>query len=318
VNAGSYPLSRGDRGDAVASLQSQLAVIGYPTTDESGSFESRTVAAVEAFQRSKGLPITGLVDELTAQRIEEARWRLGQRLLFLARPHLRGDDVAALQTQLAQLGFNPGRVDGIFGVNTEMALRDFQRNCGLEANGTLTRSTWGELQRLRARPGQRPVTEVRETAGFDDSPGPLVITGDPHRGALLADVLEGPVLVHQYYDEPSRVALDANARRARLVVAITVTEGPPAMRLAYWAGFHTHSRTGEFLAGAIATRCASLDNSPLVEVAGMALPLLRETRMPSLHVELTTLSDEEFFVVTDAISVVLRNFMHSGPSLTLQ
>ena len=31
---------------------------------------------------------------------------------------LRGDDVAELQVRLAQLGFNPGRIDGIFGPAT--------------------------------------------------------------------------------------------------------------------------------------------------------------------------------------------------------
>jgi len=47
---------------------------------------------------------------------------------------LRGDDVAELQVRLAQFGFNPGRIDGIFGVLTEEALNEFQRNCALEVS----------------------------------------------------------------------------------------------------------------------------------------------------------------------------------------
>ena len=45
----------------------------------------------------------------------EAGWRLGDRLLVLAAPQLRGDDVTELQDALNQLGFDCGRPDGIFG-----------------------------------------------------------------------------------------------------------------------------------------------------------------------------------------------------------
>ncbi len=309
--AGSHPLGHGDSGAAVVALQSSLAALGYHSTDAHGEFGDRTVAVVEAFQRSKGLPITGVVDDLTRQRIEEASWRLGSRLLFLSRPHLRGDDVAALQIQLAQLGFNPGRVDGIFGVNTESALRDFQKNCGLAVDGTLTRATLTELDRLRPRDGRQPVTEAREVAGLDTHMGPIVVTGDAHMGAALSARLRESFEVVEHYDEPTRVAVDANFRGASLVISVNSGEGGPAVHLAYWAGFRTHSRSGEQLAAAIATRFASNPNSPRVDVAGMALPLLRETRMTSLRIESVNLSDQEFLLLADVISSIVSDFMHS-------
>ena len=43
---------------------------------------------------------------------------------------LRGDDVAELQQDLGALGFDAGRVDGIFGPRTKDALEQFQRNIG--------------------------------------------------------------------------------------------------------------------------------------------------------------------------------------------
>ena len=43
----------------------------------------------------------------------------------------RGDDVADLQQRLSTLGFDTGRVDGIFGDRTSRALAEFQRNAGL-------------------------------------------------------------------------------------------------------------------------------------------------------------------------------------------
>ena len=65
----------------------------------------------------------------------EAGWRLGDRLLVLAAPQLRGDDIAELQDALNQLGFDCGRPDGIFGPATVRALEDFQRNGGLTPDG---------------------------------------------------------------------------------------------------------------------------------------------------------------------------------------
>ena len=44
---------------------------------------------------------------------------------------LRGEDIAELQRSLGSLGFNAGKVDGIFGPDTQNAVELFQRNSGL-------------------------------------------------------------------------------------------------------------------------------------------------------------------------------------------
>jgi N-acetylmuramoyl-L-alanine amidase len=51
---------------------------------------------------------------------------------------MRGDDVQAMQTVLAKLGFDCGRADGIFGPNTLRALTEFQQNYGIVADGIWT------------------------------------------------------------------------------------------------------------------------------------------------------------------------------------
>lgn len=54
-------------------------------------------AEIRSFQQARGLTVTGLVDEITARALEEARWKLGDRSLNVQEPPLmRGDDVAAL------------------------------------------------------------------------------------------------------------------------------------------------------------------------------------------------------------------------------
>jgi peptidoglycan hydrolase-like protein with peptidoglycan-binding domain len=82
----------------------------------------------------------------------EAGWRLGDRLLVLAAPQLRGDDIAELQDSLNQLGFDCGRPDGIFGPATMRALEDFQRNGGLTPDGSADRVPSGPSNSCAARP----------------------------------------------------------------------------------------------------------------------------------------------------------------------
>ena len=47
------------------------------------------------------------------------------------------------------MGFDAGRADGIFGQRTEIAVREFQRNVGLAADGTCGPATLRALARLR-------------------------------------------------------------------------------------------------------------------------------------------------------------------------
>ncbi len=58
----------------------------------------------------------------------------------------RGEDVRRLQTALVQRGYALS-VDGDFGAKTEGAVRDFQRNHGLNADGIVGPQTWAALSR---------------------------------------------------------------------------------------------------------------------------------------------------------------------------
>lgn len=47
----------------------------------------------------------------------------------------RGQEVRQIQQKLRQLGLYSGSVDGIYGTATQKAVRQFQKNCGLTADG---------------------------------------------------------------------------------------------------------------------------------------------------------------------------------------
>ena len=270
-------------------LHERLQAIGFTATgDPDDVFGDGTVAVVEGFQRSRGLPITGTVDPVTWSQLVEANWRLGDRLLYLSTPYLRGDDVAELQVRLAQLGFNPGRIDGIFGPLLDDALSDFQRNCALEVSGTLTGATKLELVRLTSGGIERSlVTDAREVAGFNDIvSGPLVISGASPLVSMLTranrDALDVTVLENESTDA---VAQYANSNGAILVLSIQELEQIDGVHLHYWASYRSHSRTGEQLASSIAASFSRTQDRARVEVTGMALPVLRETRMTTLRIE---------------------------------
>ncbi|AFV03933.1 Spore cortex-lytic enzyme, lytic transglycosylase SleB [Dehalobacter sp. UNSWDHB] len=60
----------------------------------------------------------------------------------------RGSEVKALQSKLVQLGYQVGKVDGIYGKSTLAAVKRFQKSRGLKADGIAGDKTIRELKRL--------------------------------------------------------------------------------------------------------------------------------------------------------------------------
>lgn len=56
-----------------------------------------------------------------------------------------GSDVAIVQNNLKILGYDPQVIDCIYGENTEMAVKEFQKANGLEPDGIVGDSTWSSL-----------------------------------------------------------------------------------------------------------------------------------------------------------------------------
>jgi N-acetylmuramoyl-L-alanine amidase len=181
----------GDRGDVVTAVTNtlhRLGLIAAPTD----TFTEEVASAVSAFQQERGLRVTGEIDLGTHAAIEEARWKLGDRSLVVDSPLMRGDDVATLQSRLIDMGFNPGRVVGIYGLITEKAVKEFQKSVGVTIDGICGPGTVMSLMRLmRTVTGGAP-TQLRDQA-VREKRGPAladkVIVLDPSSRADIAEIV---------------------------------------------------------------------------------------------------------------------------------
>ena len=77
---------------------------------------------------------------------------------------MRGDDVAALQSRLTEMGFDCGRVDGIYGELTAKAVKEFQKSAGIAVDGKCGPATVIGLIRLTKIVSGGAPSQLRESA----------------------------------------------------------------------------------------------------------------------------------------------------------
>jgi N-acetylmuramoyl-L-alanine amidase len=337
--AHAYRWQIGDTGPAVAEIRFKLGLLGLlsnrgPTArrnqlpSASSLFDHEVAAAVRHFQQQRGLTSDGIVGPETYRHLNEARWRLGDRVLGHSLSNVQiGDDVAQLQQRLLDMGFTPGRVDGIYGTATAQALSEFQRNMGLHPDGVLGPDTFTVLERLsRTVVGGAPHV-MRETEMLLRSgpalPGKVIVIDPGHGGtdpgfcvdgvseaaitwdiaAHLQDRLTAlGVRTHLTRDpdtggDESRRAEFANATDAHLLISLHVEghRNPAASGTAsYYYGDEGRGRwshTGKQFAGLVQreliARCGLGDNRSHART----WTLLRSTRMAAVRIELGYLTN---------------------------
>jgi N-acetylmuramoyl-L-alanine amidase len=283
--------------------------------------------AVRAFQQRRGLSVDGIVGPSTWRVLDEARWRLGDRLLtHLPGNLLAGDDVLTLQRRLLDLGFNVGKLDGRYGHRTEGAVRDFQRNVGLPPDGTCGPGTFKALARLApmVRGGSPNVMRAQERIRRDGPQltGKIVVVdpsvaafADPalraEADAISADLarrIEGRLVatgVQAFLSntggatdttEVDRAEL-ANRTEAHLCVSVQVdaSDNPDAAGVStYYYGSETHgiaSSTGERFAGLVQREIVARTGLADLRSHPKTWDLLRRTRMPAVRIDVGYLTN---------------------------
>lgn len=293
----------GDSGEPVRDIQDRLSALGHACDpDPRGEFREATSAAVQAFQRDRGLVVDSVVGPDTWRALYEAGYRLGDRLLFLRRPMLRGDDVSEIQSRLNNLGFDAGKADGIFGVDTQRAVTDFQHNRGLGEDGVAGPEVITELklvsrgqlstgrEAIREREWLRSLrpTVVGTRVMFD----PASRDDEESHGAWAAATAAAIALQEQGglpiisrsmdVSMPERVrAMRANRLGADIIVSFQRCDGQGAGVFSFETP-RAKSEAGAGLAAHIATALG-------LERGGRASAILRETRSPAVVVSVTQL-----------------------------
>lgn len=286
----------GDSGESIRDIQARLDGLGFACEPDSrGEFRSGTRRAVRAFQRDRGLPPDGIVGPDTWRMIVEAGYSLGDRLLYLRRPMLRGDDVADLQRRLNELGFDADKVDGIFGPNTDQAIHEFQHNRGLPRDGVAGPLTVGELRLVRRKAVTAGREAIREREWMRHLPSTLLglrlyidpACRDDKESVLAWDVattlmvdfqnMGGRPILSREADvhPPERIrARRANREGSDINLSFQLA-GADEEGVLYFQSTMSHSEAGHFLAERIARHIEA-------PVIGRAAPFLKDTRAPAV------------------------------------
>ena len=122
-------------------MEDRLKTLGYPITPDR-VYDDETARIVRIFQRNNGLDVDGKAGPKTLTKLYSVT-AVGYTgtdtptdYIYLLRGS-RGTLVSQVQSRLKELGYYTIRVDGIFGVGTQSAVRAFQRNNGLSVTGVV-------------------------------------------------------------------------------------------------------------------------------------------------------------------------------------
>lgn len=313
----------GDTGPVVAEVRDRLIRLHLLPAKAPDVFDAAMDRAVRAFQQQQGINVDGIVGPETFRRLEEARWRLGDRVLSFSAGHMQiGDDVLTLQRRVMDMGFDSGRVDGVFGPSTDHAVRDFQHNVGLRSDGVCGPATMRALDRLnRTVSGGAPeqMREQQVLAQIRTGTADKVIVLDPGHGgndpghelgglteqSIIDDIcsrLEGRLAVvgtqvlltrplgvnHLSPPTDADRAAFANRVGADLVISIhcdAETTGKGAGAATYYYGNpRTQSMVGQRFAEILQERVTATGFDDCFTHA-KTWDLLRMTRMPAVRLE---------------------------------
>ena len=319
----------GDRSGAIELISNTLLRLGF-ISSPSDIFDEKLTQGVKAFQQDRGLTVNGLVNEITARSLEEARFRLGDRVLvFNTTALMRGDDVANLQDRLIQMGFNCGKVDGVYEITTENAVKEFQKSVGILSDGRCGPATLISLMRLAKTVSGGAPSALRESINHSVRSPALankVIVIDPSWGGEftgesangvneseivfdLAQRLEGRlialgvnvILTRSANNSPlekDRIKV-ANSVNADLVIALKVDSYKNEK--ANGVATYFYGREDKGVRSVVGERCANLIQREICartdllncHTHGKSWDLLRLTVAPTVRIDLGYLSNPQ-------------------------
>ena len=148
-------------GETVKRIQTELKALNYYSGKITGNAGEKTVAAIKSFQRKNGLTADGIAGPQTIAKIDAAyESKTGKSSSSATsssasglKLNSKGTDVRNLQQDLTTLGYYWAEITGNFGAKTETAVKRFQEENGLTADGVAGAKTLNAIAAAVARKG---------------------------------------------------------------------------------------------------------------------------------------------------------------------
>ncbi|RYL98472.1 peptidoglycan-binding protein [Sporolactobacillus sp. THM7-7] len=139
-------INKGMHHQDVKTLQNMLKKTGnYPAArPANGYFGKATEQAVRQFQKENGLNADGVVGKETKKKLTSF---IHSRMDLMARGS-NGNEVSYLQEYLKDFGYYTGTVDGRFGLLTERAVINLQKETRIKVDGIVGPETWGSIEKI--------------------------------------------------------------------------------------------------------------------------------------------------------------------------
>ncbi len=172
------PIREGMTGAMVEDVQERLASLGFDIDEgERKNLDvwHSTANAVARFRLGQNLPLSSEVDVTCWSALVDECYQIGDRTLYLRLPNFHGNDVRCLQNALNVLGFSCGEADGYYGPHTEGAVKMFQENVGMLADGIAFSDTFDALERLRHVWAGKPANGPHPQSGMGFARAALVL-----------------------------------------------------------------------------------------------------------------------------------------------
>ncbi len=138
-------LTIGNVGTLVMQLQQRLTELGYLNSSPTGIYDEETAAAVRLFEEACGLQPTGTLSySVQGILLSDQAPAYGTVYTGASGDYTdlaegdEGEAVRALQERLIELGYASGAGDGVYGEQTAIAIRMFQRYNNLDETGAAT------------------------------------------------------------------------------------------------------------------------------------------------------------------------------------
>lgn len=160
-------LEKGDEGSDVLALQKKLVQLGYKLTGDNngcdGIFGQSTVDAVKAFQKKVKITVDGVVGATTNSKLNDAIADLNKKPASTTKIVIptvtlkfgdQGTNVLSLQRALCEAAFYPDKgaknkgCDGIYGKDTQDAVKRFQSVYANPADGIYGKATQAALKKV--------------------------------------------------------------------------------------------------------------------------------------------------------------------------